>query len=253
MNYHHKAVLSGSVENSTLTAHPMTGDGPVFKTGVTKRYLPHSRSNQLVRHFVYILLRIFQCRTKGLYMQHKDKIIQLHKEGKSRVEIRQILGCSKSTISFHLSDGQKQKHNIRQQKRRTNSPLLAKIERFKHTKYTEPKSKHPSIKKAIYMKLYDFSKDRKTQTMINQPTYTYEQVMEKIGPNPTCYLTGQPIDLSKPKTYNLDHITPVSKGGDNSLDNMGLCTRDANMAKNDLTLDEFIQLCKMVVNHQAED
>ena len=87
--------------------------------------------------------------------------------------------------------------------------------------------------------------------MITQPTYTFEQVMEKIGSDPTCYLTGQKIDLHKPRTYNLDHIIPVARGGDNSLDNMGLCTRAANMAKSDLLLSEFVDLCKQVVKQQT--
>ena len=40
---------------------------------------------------------------------HKDKIIELHKEGKSYNEIQKILGCARSTISYHLSEKTKEK------------------------------------------------------------------------------------------------------------------------------------------------
>ena len=39
----------------------------------------------------------------------KEKILQLRNEGKSYKEIREILKCSKSTISYHCGDGQKEK------------------------------------------------------------------------------------------------------------------------------------------------
>ncbi len=82
---------------------------------------------------------------------------------------------------------------------------------------------------------------------MSKVTLTYEDVMKKIGPNPTCYLTGESIELDKPSTYSLDHIIPISRGGDNSLENMGLCTRAVNQAKSDLLPDEFRTLCLKVI------
>ena len=52
-------------------------------------------------------------------MKHKDKIIQLHKEGKSYREIQGILGCSKGTIAYHLGPGQKDKTKERTNRNRT--------------------------------------------------------------------------------------------------------------------------------------
>jgi hypothetical protein len=52
-------------------------------------------------------------------MKHKDKIIQLHKEGKSYGEIQGILGCSKGTIAYHLGPGQKDKTRERTNRART--------------------------------------------------------------------------------------------------------------------------------------
>ena len=39
----------------------------------------------------------------------KDKILKLRAEGKSYREIQSILGCSKSTISYHCGNGNEKK------------------------------------------------------------------------------------------------------------------------------------------------
>jgi CRISPR/Cas system Type II protein with McrA/HNH and RuvC-like nuclease domain len=74
-------------------------------------------------------------------------------------------------------------------------------------------------------------------------------IVEEIKAKPYCYLTGQQIDLTDPKSYELDHITPRSKGGLNELSNMGLASSAANRAKHDLTLEEFFKLCSNVYHH----
>lgn len=83
--------------------------------------------------------------------------------------------------------------------------------------------------------------------------FTVEQLLKQIGNNPTCYLTGLPIDLNDSRSYQLDHKIPKSRGGDNSLDNCGLVCRRANMSKSDMTYDEYIELCKLVIsNHEKQ-
>jgi CRISPR/Cas system Type II protein with McrA/HNH and RuvC-like nuclease domain len=79
--------------------------------------------------------------------------------------------------------------------------------------------------------------------------FTLEELEQKLGDNPKCYLTGKEIDLSKSRSYSLDHIIPRSKGGDNSIDNCGLSCREANQAKSDLSLEDFISLCQSVVDN----
>jgi 5-methylcytosine-specific restriction endonuclease McrA len=64
-------------------------------------------------------------------------------------------------------------------------------------------------------------------------------------------LTGRTIDLLKPKTYQCDHILPVSKGGKSSLENMGLACKEANQAKSDMIMDDFLKLCKEVLEHNG--
>lgn len=179
----------------------------------------------------------------------KHEILALHAAGKSRKEIIETLGCTKSAVCYHLSPGQKMKSQLRNQKKRKKQPLREKWYRFLAKSHTESEVRTTEIKRAIYNKIRDFAKDRKTLTMLEQPSYTFEQVMEKIGPSPRCYLTGKSIDLNEPRSYHLDHIVPAARGGDNSLNNMGICTREANFAKRDLTVEEFHQLCKDVVAH----
>lgn len=79
--------------------------------------------------------------------------------------------------------------------------------------------------------------------------YSIEDVIGYFGPNPVCYLTGDPIDFQDPKTFSLDHFVPKSKGGDNSLSNMKLCSPKANYMKRDMPLEEFIKECKKVLSY----
>jgi 5-methylcytosine-specific restriction endonuclease McrA len=79
--------------------------------------------------------------------------------------------------------------------------------------------------------------------------FTVKDLVEKIGDDPICYLTGRKIDLNHSKAYHLDHVVPKSRGGDDTLDNCQIACREANFAKGDLSYDEFIQLCKEVLEH----
>ena len=79
---------------------------------------------------------------------------------------------------------------------------------------------------------------------------TFNEVMKKFGDNPKCYLTGLPIDIKDTRSYHFDHIIPTSRGGTNTLDNLGICTKAANMAKSDMTPDELYDLCKLIISHQ---
>lgn len=51
--------------------------------------------------------------------QLADKIIKLHKEGKSYRQIQTLLKCSKGTIAYHLGVGQKEKTAGRKKKQLT--------------------------------------------------------------------------------------------------------------------------------------
>ena len=180
----------------------------------------------------------------------QKSIISLKSQGYSHNKISTELNCSKSTVSYHLNSDAKIKTRDRQRKFRANShPYYNKLSSFKsETKPTKLTTKQKDCaEKLIYVKIYDFHniKGAKIKT---EPTFTIDDVINKFGENPKCYLTGKIIDIYKPRTYHFDHIIPRSKGGDNSLDNLGICSKEANLAKGNLTLDEFVSLCKTISN-----
>lgn len=176
----------------------------------------------------------------------KDKIIELSVKGLNYDQIAEQLNCSKGAISYHLGKGQKEKTRNRTKKRRKN-PLLVKLESFFQNRIQVPRKQNlHKTRKLIQLKIETFHKDRK-MNKYNKPTFTVEDVINKFGPNPKCYLSGEEIDLSKPRTYHFDHIIPSSRGGDNSIDNLGLCVSHVNFAKRDMTNDEFIEMCQKVV------
>lgn len=182
-------------------------------------------------------------------MKVKDKILELRQLGYSYLEIQKKLKCSKGTISYHCGDGQKEKTAHRRfLNRGEQHPLQRKIENFikpnsKNSKNTIKKNR--TIKKILYQKIAVFS--RLNSKDYNYMSFTVEEFLKKIGDNPICSLTGRTINLSDSRSYQLDHIIPRSKGGDSSLDNCQLTCREANQAKHELTLDEFITLCREVV------
>jgi 5-methylcytosine-specific restriction endonuclease McrA len=182
----------------------------------------------------------------------KQKILKLREKGLTYDQIADELGCSKSTISYHLNSEQKEKSLKRQRKRRKSNPLIKKLEVFKAQKKQRKKQKHSTLPldNILYKRVWEFSYNKKTGEKMKSD-FNVNDVKEKIGDNPTCYLTGDEIDLSKTRSYEFDHIIPRSRGGDNSLENLGICTRQANQAKRDMTPDEFLYFCKKVLENNG--
>lgn len=184
----------------------------------------------MFRLFYYICSR-------NIYFM-KEEILKLRSEGLSYRQIKNILGCSTSTISYHCGEGQKEKNRKRHQKWKNNNPLKVKTDRF--------------LSRGLKMKIRDFQRNRDKGVFVNgrEFNFNYSELLEKIENNPVCYLTGEEIDLKQTALYHFDHIKPVSKGGTNHLSNLGLTTKKANRAKGDLTLNEFLGLCeKVLVNN----
>jgi CRISPR/Cas system Type II protein with McrA/HNH and RuvC-like nuclease domain len=155
----------------------------------------------------------------------KDQIIELKEKGYSYQMIQKELKCSKSTISYHLGSGQKEKTLARLKKQRELSPWLHKTEKF---------IKEYEGEKITYNRRGDFNSKKLTE---------YLSKIDK------CYLSGRPIDIKNYSTYEFDHIYPRILGGDSSFDNLGVARPEANRAKSDMTVEEFIELCKDVLEN----
>ena len=83
------------------------------------------------------------------------------------------------------------------------------------------------------------------------PNIRFEDFIEKVGPNPTCYLSGKPIDLRKLGEWEMDHIVAVTAGGGGEIDNLGITLKEHNRMKFNHSLEHFISLCKEVVENNG--
>lgn len=169
----------------------------------------------------------------------KEKILKLRNEGKTYNEIKSILGCSKGTISYHCGEGQveKTKQRYERYKKTSQGALNKKINRVFKRKI------HDNLKYKSYCKNGNFIYSKDGQ----------KEFIDKCVSNPICYLTGVHIDLGDSKSYELDHIIPLGRGGTNSFDNLGLCIRDANRVKADLLVGELYDICEKILKNKNGD
>jgi predicted transcriptional regulator len=186
----------------------------------------------------------------------KNEILKLREEGKSYNEICKILGCSKANVSYHCGKGQKEKSLKRNQKSRKESVISRRVENFqtkrikKKDENYEPKTK-VTFNRISQTRVYDFQRGRGKNKRVRDITFTWNDVIEKFGWETICYLTGNKIDLREPKTYQFDHIVPLSKGGSMTIENLGICVRDANVAKHNMSVDELLELCKKLLSYNG--
>lgn len=61
-----------------------------------------------------------------------------------------------------------------------------------------------------------------------------------------CALTG--VELT-PQTLALDHIKPLSSGGEDMMENVQLVHTAVNSMKGTLCMEEFVEWCKKVARH----
>lgn len=172
----------------------------------------------------------------------KEQILKLRNEGKTYNEIKNIVGCSKGTISYYCNPTQKEKTKIRRTRRREKNIILKKVEYFK---YNNPKSKRYKIES---IRKYQ-KRDNNVKGKINKNlefTFTWKDVLEKFGENTFCYLSGEKINLYE-DNYSFDHIIPSSKNGGNGLSNMGVLHKVVNTMKFNLEVNELLYWCKKIL------
>jgi len=183
-----------------------------------------------------------------------EKILTLREEGLSYRQIERELGCSKATISYHCGKRQKDKADVRRKNYKNSHPFIRKFERFISKRINKDKvvvNPHLPFELALKHKVDRFHRSRKGDRLYEKRNFYARDVVEKFGKDTTCYLTGEPIDIQLTSEYHFDHIIPISKGGGNSLSNLGICTKDANQSKTDMTVDEYLDLCKKVLEHNG--
>lgn len=185
----------------------------------------------------------------------KEKILNLRNEGKTYNEIKTILGCSKSTVSYYCGDDQKEKTKKRVSKRRENL-IIKKLDTFKYVDKDKSYYSIPEIKngKNLNESLRKFQKrDNNSDGYINKEinkSFTWNDVIKKFGENTKCYLSGEKINLYE-NNYNFDHIIPSSKGGTNELENLGILHKEVNMMKSNLLIEELFLWCSKILEHNG--
>ena len=176
------------------------------------------------------------------------KINALRLQGLSYRDIQNTLGCSKSTISYHLGEGQKEK--TKQRRKKIPSSTYSHVKRvntFQNPIVRNQKKLNPAPSQT--QRQMTKSITDKASRFQRSSAFNYKDVYAKYGDHFQCALTGRPLSWNNPHTYEYDHMLPVARGGNSSIDNLQLVCTDANRAKNDMTEEEFLDLCKEVVLH----
>jgi len=176
-----------------------------------------------------------------------SKILELRNQGKTYNEISSILGCAKSTVSYWCGNNQKQKVRERLLRQECwKRQLMKNISKFKVRQKSSNIRKSKDWKSKLISAVKDFCKRS------NMKNWGYKELINKFGTNVKCYLTGRDIDITK-DDYNLDHVVPVSKGGDGSLENVGITIPIANASKSGMTLEEYLSLCEEVLRYHKPE
>jgi hypothetical protein len=189
--------------------------------------------------------------SKTRYKRRKESILRLRKRGKSYKEISKILGCALSTISYHCGKGESEKKRVKKLAGERGYDLSKKVGAFKarcsKEKWRCFRSKVKSFKKKKGGRAKHIKAGSYWRVHNLNENYTTHDVVNKIGEDPVCYLTGRKIDLKNTPTYSLDHRVPTAKGGTNDLHNLEICLTEVNRAKADLSLVDFYKLCEDVL------
>lgn len=159
----------------------------------------------------------------------KEQILKLREEGYSYRAIQAQLKCSKGLVAYYCGEGQKEKTKIRTRQRRRDHPVVNKFE-FKAYSFNN--------------KIKQFRDNENRMAASLTPNEAREVFEEQQG---KCYLTGDTLDFTNGREVHFDHKTPISKGGSSTRENLGICTREANLAKSAMTIEEFLSFCQRIL------
>lgn len=161
--------------------------------------------------------------------KRREEINRLKNLNWKRAKIMEALGITHATYNYA---------------RKTDEEIAKDKEYQKQIRQNRLKEPHCHLRQRIVRFM--------TRGCVCTKPFTPQEVIDKFGPNPTCYLTGAPIDYTKPETYQLDHIIPCYLNGSGNLDNLQLCAPMANNMKNQYLLDEFLDMCEKIAKRKEE-
>ena len=180
----------------------------------------------------------------------KEQILILRKKNnKSYNEIAKTIGCSKSLVGYYCNETTYNKQNKSSSlwrntlKGRIKSKLSAFCTRVSH-------GGRKISNRTWRKRLRRYIEHLQNRGVMSLDKIKIADIINKFGVKTKCYLTGTPIDLEK-DDYCFDHIVPVSKGGTNDLINLGITIPKANYSKSDLTVEEYLDLCKQVLEYNG--
>lgn len=178
----------------------------------------------------------------------KEQILALRAKGKTYNEIHRLTGASKGTIAYHCGEGQREK-TLKRQRQFKSDHVVRKLLNFRAPRKERVSDRVVNTKRLAYWKVSDFQRAMSGKGKREPLLFSMQDVIDDYGSSTRCYLSGREIDLTDGSTFQFDHITPRSQGGDNSLSNLGIATPEANYAKGKLSVEEFVSLCYDVVEN----
>jgi len=183
------------------------------------------------------------------FKNRKKDILRLRKKGLSYRAIAKKLGCSTSIISYHCGKNQKEKFRVRLQGRSWKHKLTKKITSFKSRCTAEEYRTFRNKVKTFKRKIPRGGRPTPTSSRVNNISKQFhaKDVINKVGKDPVCYLTGRKLNIKDTSSYTFDHRVPTVKGGTNDLENLEICSTEANHAKAGLLLEDFYSLCEEIL------
>lgn len=103
------------------------------------------------------------------------------------------------------------------------------------TKYITNEQKKEA--KRLHRKKYKYNKKMAGKLSIDTIRLVYEDNIKKYG-TLTCYLCEKVIETEK---EHLEHKIPLSRGGTNNYDNLGIACSRCNCRKYDKTVVEYLE------------
>jgi len=96
--------------------------------------------------------------------------------------------------------------------------------------------KQNNKKVRIYRKKYKYNKKMAGELTTKTIQLVYEDNIKKYG-TLTCYLCLSPIEMQK---EHLEHKNPLSRGGTNDYENLGIACSHCNRSKRNKTVAEYL-------------